>query len=201
MKKSRQSPFAQIPKKPPAPRKNHTEYNDINFAQAVGSIIPLKADNRYIPPPEKPPLKKRFRVDVTQEYDIPLFFNRYILDEDINSICPPAQHFKNGRGKQDINKLLHNHYPIVATLDLHGHTRTGLEQTLSEFCFHVRQYGVCARIIHGSGLGSYGGKSVLKKLVRFWLIDHPDVLAYTEENQNDGSILVLFKRNLDKMGY
>ena len=54
---------------------------------------------------------------------------------------------------------------------------------------------MCGEIIHGSGLGSRGFAPVLKHTVRRWLMQHPDVLAYTEPNgSNDGAVLILLKR-------
>lgn len=156
------------------------------FAQMVGAVTPLKSSNRYAHPIDKSPIKKR-----QQEFDIdiPIFYSADPLRE------APAQHFKNGRGRQDIQKLLNHTYPIVGTLDLHGDTQEGLQERLSEFCFYVRSKGVCGQIIHGSGLGSQHSRPILKNIVRTWLTQNPDVLAYTEERNNDGAVLILLKKN------
>ena len=54
---------------------------------------------------------------------------------------------------------------------------------------------MCGEIVHGSGLGSAGYKPVLKSLVRRWLMQHPDVLAYCEPRKgNDGAVRILIKR-------
>ena len=158
-----------------------------NFRQMVGRVKPIKSSNRYIAPPENQLIKKRPAQNNTEE--VPLFHMDCSWQE------APPQHWKNGQGKQDIQKLLRHQYPIIGTLDLHGHTQENLQQTLSEFCFYVRNKGVCARIIHGSGLGSQKARPILKNIVRTWLMYHPEVLAYTEEPYNDGSVLVLFKKN------
>ena len=165
--------------KPAAPREI--------FRQMVGRVKPIKSSNRYIAPPEKQLIKKRPSQDNKEE--TPLFYM------DCSWQQAPPQHWKNGQGKQDIQKLLRHQYPIIGTLDLHGHTQEQLQETLSEFCFYVRNKGVCARIIHGSGLGSQQARPILKNIVRTWLMYHPEVLAYTEEPYNDGSVLVLFKKN------
>ncbi len=156
-----------------------------SFARMIGTVIPLESSNRYIAPAEKPFIKKRPQE---ASADTPVFYVGEQWQE------APAQHHKNGRGKQDIQKLLSHHYPVMGTLDLHGHKQEGLQELLSEFCCYVRNKGVCARIVHGSGLGSQQARPVLKNIVRTWLSQHTDVLAYTEESGNDGAVLVLFKK-------
>ena len=174
------SPTNQVGETKPAPPPE-------SFRQMVGRVKPIKSSNRYITPPEKQLIKKRPVQDNQEE--VPLFYMDCSWQE------APPQHWKNGQGKQDIQKLLRHQYPVIGTLDLHGHTQESLQQTLSEFCFYVRNKGVCARIIHGSGLGSQQAKPILKNIVRTWLMYHSEVLAYTEEPYNDGSVLVLFKKS------
>lgn len=156
------------------------------FAQMVGSVIPLKSSNRYSPPSDKSPIKKRTQEP---EIDIPIFYNSDLYHE------APTRHCKNGRGQQDIQKLLNHNYPIVGVLDLHGNTQEGLQELLSEFCFYIQSKGVCGQIIHGSGLGSQQSRPVLKNIVRSWLSQNPNILAYAEEKNNDGAVLILLKKN------
>ena len=85
--------------------------------------------------------------------------------------------------------------PCVGRLDLHGCTREEAQRKLSEFIEEVLRRGVCAEIVHGSGLGSHGFVSVLKSLVRRWLMAHPEVLAYAEPHgANDGAVLILLRK-------
>lgn len=106
----------------------------------------------------------------------------------------PKQHTKNGQGNRDIQKLLQRTYPVISTLDLHGQRLEGLEELLTEFCYYVQTKGVCGRIVHGSGLGSRNSTPILKNKVRNWLYEYPEVLAYVEEQNNDGAVLILLKR-------
>lgn len=76
--------------------------------------------------------------------------------------------------------MRNGHYPVVADVDLHGYTQEEAQQVLNEFIVFVQKRGVCAEIVHGSGLGSAGYKPVLKNMTRRWLMQHPDVLAYIE---------------------
>ncbi|KZS22920.1 Smr/MutS family protein [Wohlfahrtiimonas chitiniclastica] len=106
----------------------------------------------------------------------------------------PIQHSKNGQGNRDVQKLQQRTYRIVESLDLHGHKMDGLDELLTEFCHYVQSKGVCGRIIHGSGLGSKNFTPILKNHVRRWLYEYPEVLAYTEERNNDGAVIFLLKR-------
>ncbi|MBP6562620.1 MAG: Smr/MutS family protein [Neisseriaceae bacterium] len=168
------------PKPKPAP--------EPSFAQMVGTVTPLKGNNQYAHP--KPKGGIRVRPQKAAAIDEQDFF--YVGDwvEDI-----PKSFSKNGRGQQDLDKLLNGTYPIIATLDLHGYTQLKAQQALNVFIHEIRSQGVCCRVVHGSGLGSHDFKPVLKATVRQWLKKHPDVLAFTEESSgNDGSVLVLLKK-------
>lgn len=166
------------PKTPPEP----------SFAQMVGSVTPLKGNNQY----QHPKTKGGIRVRPTETASIEEQDFFYVGDwvEDI-----PKSFSKNGRGQQDLDKLLSGTYPIMGTLDLHGYTQLKAQQALNVFIHEIRAQGVCCRVVHGSGLGSHDFKPVLKATVRQWLKKHPDVLAFTEESSgNDGSVLVLLKK-------
>jgi len=54
----------------------------------------------------------------------------------------------------------------------------------------------CLRIVHGKGLRSPGREPVLKELVRNWLANRPEVLAYCQARAADGgagAVIVLLK--------
>ncbi|MBP6345742.1 Smr/MutS family protein [Neisseriaceae bacterium CLB008] len=177
-----------IPAPPAKPKPKPKPAPEPSFAQMVGAVTPLKGRNQYHHP--KPKGGIRVRPQPMVELDEGAFF--YVGDwvEDI-----PASHSKNGRGQQDLDKLLSGVYPIMGTLDLHGYTQLKAQQALNVFIHEIRQHGVCCRVVHGSGLGSHDFKPVLKATVRQWLKKHPDVLAFTEESSgNDGSVLVLLKK-------
>ena len=97
--------------------------------------------------------------------------------------------------QNNLKENLKKHSGIVTQFVDIGYSQEEAQDVLNEFIDYVRQYGVCGEIIHGSGLGSRGFAPVLKNTVRRWLMQHPDVLAYTEPNgNNDGAVLVLLKR-------
>lgn len=168
--------------------KKQQEQN-ISFAAAIGAVQPLKAQNRAPRYVDKTPT--RLRRERMQETEKDHYF--YVSQEADDT--PARQFSKGGQGRKDIEKLLSGKLRVVSTLDLHGYSLEETQEVLNEFIDYVRQYGVCGEIIHGSGLGSKGFAPVLKNTVRRWLMQHPEVLAYTEPHgNNDGAVLVLLKR-------
>ena len=163
---------------------------DVDFATAVGTVTSLKPQQRYQPPHAPSPIRRR--QDSLPENDMGL---GVFISTAVDSDEPPRQFSQFGQGKKDIAKLLSGQLRIVSTLDLHGYTQEEAQVTLNEFIDYVQARGVCAEIIHGSGLGSRGFAPVLKTLVRRWLMAHPLVLAYVETHQNnDGAVRILLKR-------
>ncbi|GAA5098701.1 Smr/MutS family protein [Wohlfahrtiimonas larvae] len=160
-----------------------TECVDLSFSELMKDVRRLKSD--VVEHPSKP-----LAIRINPHFEETEYEYFYVGD------CfkeMPKQYSKNGRGNRDLQKLLQRHYRIVSELDLHGEKVDGLDELLSEFCHFIQEHGVCGRIIHGSGLGSKNSTPILKNKVRFWLYEHPEVLAYTEENNNDGAVLILLK--------
>lgn len=165
------------------------EAQELSFAQEMAGVKPIKNQNRVPRYVDKTPV--RLRRERLEEGDKDHYF--YVSQEADDT--PPKQYSKGGQGRKDIDKLLSGKLRVISTLDLHGYSQEEAQEVLNEFIDYVRQYGVCGEIIHGSGLGSKGFAPVLKNTVRRWLMQHPEVLAYTEPSaNNDGAVLILLKR-------
>lgn len=161
----------------------------LDFAAAIGQVTPLKSSNRVTVPGGCKLLKRHPEAEE-------MALEQYFYVSENNEHEPPRSFCKNGRGADDVRRLMSGHWPLVARLDLHGYTCEGAQQMLNEFVAEVRRRGVCAEIVHGSGLGSKEFVPVLKNLVRRWLMAHPDVLAYTEPHGgNDGAVRVLLRKS------
>lgn len=170
--------------------KNKIKQQDINFSDLMKDVIPLKnANKNYTPPPDHSPIKPRPKDN---NFDNE---NRFYIGESGILLDIPNTFSKNGQGTNDIKRLLNGHYEVVADVDLHGYTQEKAQEILNEFIEFVQRRGVCGEIIHGSGLGSTGYTPVLKNMVRRWLMQHPDVLAYAQPSRNnDGAVRILIKR-------
>ncbi len=165
------------------------EAEQLDFAQAVGKVVPLKRSNRRETPRDTSPIRVRPPAGQEMPEQDYFYIGEHAWDE------PPPLFSKNGRGEDDIRRLLAGSWPVVARLDLHGYRQDEAQQVLNEFVAYVQKRGVCAEIVHGSGLGSKGFAPVLKTLVRRWLMEHPEVLAYAEPNRhNDGAVRVLLRK-------
>lgn len=78
-----------------------------------------------------------------------------------------------------LSRLRQGHYAAQDELDLHGLTELRARALLVEFLAHAQRAGWrCVRVVHGKGLSSPGGASVLRPLVAHLLAHRSDVLAF-----------------------
>ncbi len=121
------------------------------------------------------------------------------LSDHLPDASEDEKHFaRSGVTPQRLRKLQRGHWPIEATLDLHGLNREQARLQLVDFLRRCTARQVqCARIIHGRGLSSPQGEPVLKQMTRHWLRQHADVLAFVEARPEDGgagAVVVLLRR-------
>jgi DNA-nicking Smr family endonuclease len=96
-----------------------------------------------------------------------------------------------------LRDLRRGRWVIQDEIDLHGLNRDDARQLLAGFlaeCLHHGQR--CVRVIHGKGLGSPQKLSILRQLVRGWLAQREEVLAYCQARPHDGgegALLVLLR--------
>jgi len=80
---------------------------------------------------------------------------------------------------------------------LHGLNRDQARTQLAHFlaeCLHEGRR--CIRVIHGKGLGSPQKLSILRQLVRGWLMQRSEILAYCQAKPHDGgegALIVLLR--------
>ena len=76
---------------------------------------------------------------------------------------------------------------VQAEIDLHGLNRDEARHTLASFIAENLHYGKrCIRVVHGKGLSSPQKTSILRQLVRGWLIQRNEILAYCQAKPQDG---------------
>ena len=111
-----------------------------------------------------------------------LFDVEGMLDED-----PALSYTRDGVGSDVVKKLRKRHWPIQDELDLHGLTRDGARDALTDFLHRANRRGVrCVRIIHGIGYGSPKGEPVLRSIVHSWLVQKNEVIAFCAASRSDG---------------
>lgn len=155
------------------------------LAEALADVTPLPPGNQaLIRPPRPAPLPLQRRAD-----------DRDALQE---SLAEPDEHAvldagldlafaRPGVSRRTLADLRRGRWVAEAVLDLHGLKRDEARRAIGEFldeCLANRRRVV--RIIHGRGLGSPGGISILKLLSRHWLLGREGVLAYCQARQQDG---------------
>ena len=102
-----------------------------------------------------------------------------------------------GLSRQVLRKLRRGHWVLQDELDLHGLNRDTARDHLATFLNAAVKQGLrCVRVIHGKGLGSKNREPVLKSLVKGWLMQREDVLAFCQARPVDGgggAVVVLLK--------
>ncbi len=105
---------------------------------------------------------------------------------------------QNGIPRLVLRDLRAGRWVSQAQLDLHGMNREEARAAMAEFIASCLLQGIrCVRIIHGKGLRSPGREPVLKELVRNWLANRKEVLAYAQTRAAEGgggAVTVLLKR-------
>src|SRR5690349_241454 len=118
------------------------------------------------------------------------------LDDAIDS-GEELSFLREGIGRDVLRKLRRGHWVVQDELDLHGMNRLQAAVRVSDFLRHsVARHRRCVRIVHGKGLGSRNREPVLKGLLRKWLQQRADVLAFSQAPTTQGgggAVLVLLK--------
>jgi DNA-nicking Smr family endonuclease len=151
------------------------------FARAMAGVVPLAADprgrvERAAPAPALRP---------TDEALAP-------------SGAVPDEYVTPGVDRREIRKLRRGEHTVRARLDLHGMTVTQASTSVGRFIESSRHARYrCVSVIHGKGLNSPGGVSLLKQPVREILMRSPSVLAFASAPPADGgtgAVYVLLRR-------
>jgi DNA-nicking Smr family endonuclease len=101
-----------------------------------------------------------------------------------------------------VSRLRRGEYAMQAHIDLHGMIQPDARQALTDFILEAVRKGLRAvLVVHGRGLGSRGGRPVLKHATAQWLSHGAiggHVLAFTSARPHDGgagAMYVLLRRD------
>lgn len=98
-----------------------------------------------------------------------------------------AHYLRSGLANTVLRDLRRGRWVIQDEIDLHGLNRDEARHLLAGFLAHCLQQGKrCIRIVHGKGHGSPQKLSILRQLVRGWLAQRSEVLAYCQAKPQDG---------------
>jgi DNA-nicking Smr family endonuclease len=161
------------------------------FRSALGGVTPLPARNKVEHPRTRPSPRPRRRTEDDAASDDGLS-DHVAWDAGREGSLVYA---RPGVRAQALRQLRRQR--VEDELDLHGLTVVDARALLVRFLDHCRRNGLRhVLIIHGKGLRSPRGESVLKAKVASWLAQREDVLAFREANASgggSGAVVVLLK--------
>ena len=161
------------------------------------------------PPEDVKPLAKSKRVEPARERPAPhprqtRLDEKAVLRESLGPILPEDAldagddlAFSRSGSRDVLRKLRRGHWVVQDELDLHGFNRHDALAFTREFFGNAKKRQLrCVRVIHGKGLGSPNRESVLKAMLRRWLPQQLDVLAFAQApaaQGGSGAVLVLLR--------
>jgi DNA-nicking Smr family endonuclease len=169
---------------------------DEEFRAALSGVAPLREPRRRAlvrsrPRPIPHQTRRDERAALAESLSGPVS-----LDDAIES-GEELSFVREGLGRDVLRKLRRGHWVVQGELDLHGMNRLQASVSVHEFLRHcVARNRRCVRIVHGKGLGSRNREPVLKGLLRKWLQQRGDVLAFSQAPSpqgGSGAVLVLLK--------
>jgi len=180
----------------------------IEFRSAMDGVKKMPESNRYVYRPVQEAMLRENpqRRVLSQEEDDALVLQQSLSDMfDVDGLLdddPTLSYAKGGVGPDILKKLRKRHWPIQDELDLHGMTVDAARGQLGDFVGRWVRCGVrCVRIIHGVGYGSRNGEPVLRSVVRSWLVQLDEVVAFCGAERAEGghgALIVLLKPVLDR---
>lgn len=166
------------------------------FAKAVGPVKAMR--HKSVASLDLPKAKPLARM---RERDERAVLRESLSDGiDAGSLLETDEHLSYrspGIGPDVLRKLRQGHWSVQGQIDLHGLRTDEARDALGAFLREAKRDALrCLRVVHGKGLGSPGKTPVLKNLVRRWLMQKREVLAYVQAKPADGgsgALLVLLR--------
>ena len=162
------------------------------FRDAVSDVVPLPASSRranleLAPPPAIVHSPGSDALHVPSSW-----LNPEPCSALLSPQCEVGESFRwlrPGLPRKQLEDLEKARWKVEAHLDLHGMDRDDARDRLIAFidqCLAARLR--CVSVIHGQGrnLSSSGQESVLKGVLRRWIVHRPEVLAYCQAPARGG---------------
>ena len=116
-----------------------------------------------------------------------------VLEASLSDECDPVVFLESEDGlmfrRPDVppeipRRLYRGEWTVQAHIDLHGLFVDEAREAVARFLRNAQIRGL--RIVHGKGYNSEGGHSVLKEMVRRWLKQRSEVMAFVQAPPHDG---------------
>lgn len=166
------------------------------FVVAMSGVQPLPATDRVVlgkplPPPRPQQFAADERAALHESLHGPIGLQDRLEGGDEPNYLRP------GLAVNTLRDLRRGRWVIQGEIDLHGLNREEARSLLAAFLADCLQQGRrCIRIIHGKGHGSPQKLSILRQLVRGWLAQRDETLAYCQARPHDGgegALIVLLR--------
>ncbi len=166
------------------------------FLRAMAGVSPLPAANRVVlgkPTPAPRPAQSIAdqHAVLHESLHAPISLQDRLEGGDEPSYLRP------GLALTVLRDLRRGRWIIQDEIDLHGLNREQARHLVASFLqTGLHQGKRCVRIVHGKGHGSPHKQSILRQLVRGWLAQRQEVLAYCQAKPQDGgegALLVLLR--------
>jgi len=165
------------------------------FRAAIGEVREVAAPSpppRTAPPKPVPRMRARDEADAVATSHQPDAAIAQMLADGLLAFRRPHV------PARVLSRLRQGQYAAQDELDLHGLTESRARALLLDFLAHAHREGWrCLRIVHGKGLSSPGGASVLRPLMAHLLGHRGDVLAFASAppaQGGSGATLVLLAK-------
>jgi len=183
-----------IARRAPAGKESEKHEGRALFREAVAGARPLAYDRiHHEPPPPLPLPRQRWRDEAAALAES---LDPAPLDLRLEGGDEPA-FLRPGLACAVLRDLRRGRWVTQGQIDLHGATRDEARVLLADFLAHALRRGLrCVRVVHGKGLGSPGREPVLKGLVKNWLTQCDEVLAYCQARAAEGgagALIILLK--------
>lgn len=170
------------------------------FRRAVRAATPLRAPARVVHAPAPPAAPAAHRRAAALGETAPRADGGISDGGDVAALLSEGgtAFVRHDAAADTARKLRRGAWPAGAELDLHGLRVEQARHAMLSFIDECLEYGIrCVRIVHGKGYGSAGLGPVLKDKVRTWLVQKPQVMAFSEAPEREGgagALLVLLQR-------
>jgi DNA-nicking Smr family endonuclease len=117
--------------------------------------------------------------------------------QEYNETGDTESFLREGLPRDVLRNLKRGDWVIQDEIDLHSNNSGAARTLVAAFLQHARRNGLrCVKIIHGKGLRSESGESILRNKVRNNLMRRDEVLAFADAKRADGgsgAVVVLLK--------
>lgn len=167
------------------------------FAQAMRGVEPLPSRHQRAEAPRPAPAPLALKLHEEEQTVLADSLLQPMAFEDRLEMGEEAAFLRPGLTRKVLVDLRRGRWVTQAELDLHGLNRDQARLAVAQFLTdNLRAGRRCVRIIHGKGLGSPGRMSILKQLVRGWLAQREEILAFCQAPDHrggSGAVVVLLR--------